>query len=86
MRRTRNLLLKLPRPRRHQGGITPVIDHGVSFCYAGIGEGNPPVPEGPFPLSQSSRAQGLQQVGQRPVQRTVKRKLVEAIVPQAREE
>jgi hypothetical protein len=57
-----------------------------AFITLGIGEYNPPVPEGPFPLSQSSRAQGLQEVGQRPVQRTVKRKLVEAIVSQAREE
>ena len=57
-----------------------------SFVMPGIGECNPPVPEGPFPLSQSSRAQGLQEVGQRPVQRTVKRKLVETSVSQAGEE
>ena len=53
---------------------------------AGIGECNPPIPEGPFPLDQSSRAQGLQEVGQRPVQRTVKEKLGEAIVALVREE
>jgi hypothetical protein len=57
-----------------------------AFVMPGIGECKPPLPEGPFPLSQSSRAQGLQEVGQRPVQRTVKRKLVEAIVSQAGEE
>ena len=61
----------------------------VAFLFVlvmpGIGECNPPIPEGPFPLSQSSRAQGLQEVGQRRV-RTVKRKLVEAIVSQAGEE
>ena len=60
----------------------------------GIGECNLPVPEGPFLLSQCSRARGLQvgqvdqmgQMGQRPVPQTLKTKLVEAIVPQAREE
>ena len=60
-----------------------------AFVMPGIGECNPPIPEGPFPLSQSSRAQGLQEVGQmghRPGQRTVKRKLVEAIVSRAGEE
>jgi hypothetical protein len=57
-----------------------------AFVMPGIGECNPPVPEGPFPLSQSSPAQGLQQVGQRRVQRAVKRMLVEAIVSQAGEE
>ena len=53
---------------------------------AGIGECNPPIPEGPFPLDQSSRAQGLQEVGQRPVQQTVKEKLGEAIAALVREE
>jgi hypothetical protein len=60
-----------------------------AFFMPGIDECNPPVPEGPFPLSQNSRAQGLQRVGQPPVQRpvrAVKRRRVEAIVPQAREE
>src|SRR5258705_12018293 len=54
-----------------------------AFVMPGIGECNPPLPEGRFPLSQSSRAQGLQEVGRRPVQRTVKRRLVEAIVSRA---
>jgi hypothetical protein len=56
------------------------------FVMPEIGECIPPIPEGPYPLSQSSRAQGLQKVDQRPAQRTVKRKLVEAIVSQAGEE
>jgi hypothetical protein len=51
-----------------------------------IGECNPPIPEGPFPLNQSWPAQALQELGQLPVQRIVKRKLVETIVSQAREE
>ena len=56
------------------------------FVMPEIGECIPPIPEGPFPPSRSSPAQGLQKVGQRPVKRTVKRKLVEAIVSRAGEE
>jgi hypothetical protein len=57
-----------------------------AFVMPEIGECSPPVPEGPFPLNRSSRAQGLEKLGQRPVQRAVKGKLVEAIVSQAGEE
>src|SRR5258708_16698508 len=56
-----------------------------AFVMPGIGECSLPIPEGPFPLSQSSRAQGLQKVGQQPVERTVRKKLVEATVSQAGE-
>jgi hypothetical protein len=74
---------------RHKAALfmCSFVGGSVRFVMpAGIGECNPPIPEGPFPLSRSSRAQGLQEVGQRPVQRTVKKKLGEAIVALVREE
>lgn len=74
--------------RRGLGPLGRSRAYLITFVMPGSVECKPLLPEGPFPLNQRTRAQGLQegQRGQRPVRRTGKRKLVEAIVSQAREE